>query len=91
MKILPSEKAREKREHPLVITHRETGEKALFSSLAYIQGFVGMEKEDADALLVELYTHQSSEEFVYRHKWEKDMLQSYLLLAAMAVHLEETH
>ena len=74
MKILPSEKAREKQEHPLVITHRETGEKALFSSLAYIQGFVGMEKEASDALLVELYNHQSQEQFVYRHKWEKDML-----------------
>ncbi len=74
MVILPSEKAREKREHPLVKTHHETGKKALFSSLAYIQGFVGMEKEDADALLLELYAHQSSEEFVYRHQWEKDML-----------------
>ena len=74
MKILPSEKAREKREHPLVITHRETGEKALFSSLAYIQGFVGMGKEEAGALLVDLYQHQSQEQFVYRHKWEKDML-----------------
>ncbi len=74
MKILPSEKAREKQEHPLVITHRETGEKALFSSLAYIQGFVGLEKEASDALLAELYNHQSQEQFVYRHKWEKDML-----------------
>ncbi len=74
MKILPSEKAREKQEHPLVITHPETGEKALFSSLAYIQGFVGMDKEEAGALLVDLYSHQSQEQFVYRHKWEKDML-----------------
>ena len=74
MVILPSEKAREKREHPLVITHRETGKKALFSSLAYIQGFVGMEKEASDALLLELYAHQSQDAFVYRHKWQKDML-----------------
>ena len=74
MKILPSEKAREKQEHPLVTTHRETGEKALFSSLAYIQGFVGMDREEAGALLVELYAHQSQEQFLYRHKWEKGML-----------------
>lgn len=74
MKIVPSEKARDKREHPLVKTHRETGEKALFSSLAYIQGFVGMDKEESDALLVELYAHQSREEFVYAHKWQKNML-----------------
>ena len=74
MKIITSEKAREKQEHPLVITHRETGKKALFSSLAYIQGFVGMDKAESDALLVDLYKHQSREEFVYRHKWQKDML-----------------
>ncbi|KZX54920.1 taurine dioxygenase [Halioglobus sp. HI00S01] len=74
MKIVTSEKAREKQEHPLVITHRETGKKALFSSLAYIQGFVGMDKTESDALLVDLYNHQSTEEFVYRHKWEKGML-----------------
>ena len=74
MAILPSEKAREKCEHPLVRTHRETGEKALYSSAAYIQGFLGMEKEESDGLLMELYGHQSQEEFVYRHKWEKDML-----------------
>ena len=74
MRILPSEKAREKREHPLVTTHRETGEKALFSSLAYIQGFVGMDKEEGMNLLVELYAHQSQEQFIYRHQWQKDML-----------------
>ena len=74
MKIITSEKAREKQEHPLVIKHRETGKRALFSSLAYIQGFVGMDKAESDALLVDLYNHQSQEEFVYRHKWEEGML-----------------
>ena len=33
-----------------------------------------MEKVQSDGLLMELYGHQSQEEFVYRHKWEKDML-----------------
>jgi taurine dioxygenase len=74
MKILPSEKAREKREHPFVRTHPETGEKALYSSAAYIQGFVGLEKEESDALLLEFYAHQIREEFVYSHPWQKDML-----------------
>ena len=74
MRIRPSEKAREKQEHPLVKPHTETGEKALFPSLAYIQGFVGMEKEESDALLGELYQHQAKDEFVYRHKWEPEML-----------------
>ncbi|QHJ87226.1 TauD/TfdA family dioxygenase [Aequoribacter fuscus] len=74
MKIIASERAREKYEHPLVRTHHETGKKALFSSAAYIQGFVGMDKADSDNLLLELYAHQTKEEFVYSHAWEKGML-----------------
>ena len=72
--IIPSEKAREKREHPFVRTHHETGKKALFSSPAYIQGFAGLEKEESDALLIEFYTLQSAESLTYAHKWEKNML-----------------
>ena len=53
MKIIPNETAREKTEHPFVRTHHETGKKALYSSISYIQGFVGLEKEESDALLLE--------------------------------------
>ena len=74
MKIIPSEKARDKREHPFVRTHHETGNKALFSSAAYIQGFTDMEKAESDALLIEFYGHQTDEAFIYSHKWQKDML-----------------
>jgi taurine dioxygenase len=74
MKILPSERAREKREHPFVRVHRETGKKALFSSAAYIQGYAGLPKEESDSLLVEFYTHQTQERFIYSHPWQKDML-----------------
>jgi taurine dioxygenase len=74
MKIIPSEKALEKREHPFVRTHRETGEKALYSSPAYIQGFTGMEPAESTALMMEFYQHQVDDALVYSHKWEKDML-----------------
>ena len=74
MKILPSERALETYEHPLVRTHHETGKRALFSSAAYIKGFVGLEKEESDALLMELYAHQSQAEFVYAHRWQAGML-----------------
>lgn len=74
MVIKPSEKARETCEHPLVRTHHETGKRALFSSVAYIKGFNGYSTEEANTLLGELYMHQTQEQFVYRHKWEKDML-----------------
>jgi len=74
MKILPSEKAREKRKHPFVRTHHETGHKALYSSAAYIQGFTDLEKEESDALLIEFYGLQVHEDLIYSHKWSKDML-----------------
>lgn len=74
MQIKPSEKARETCAHPLVREHHETGTKALFSSAAYIQRFEGMSAEDSQALLMELYVHQTQEKFQYRHRWEKDML-----------------
>ncbi len=74
MKIIASDRANEQNTHPFVRTHHETGKKALFSSIAYIQGFTDMEKEESDALLVEFYEHQSAEELVYSHKWAKNTL-----------------
>ncbi len=74
MKILPSERALETFEHPLVRTHYETGKRALFSSAAYIKGFVGLEREESDALLLELYEHQTKPEFVYAQRWQPGML-----------------
>ena len=74
MKIIPSERALEKQEHPFVRTHRETGQKALYSSPSYIQGFAGMEADESRALMMEFYQYQIDEALVYSHKWEKDML-----------------
>ena len=74
MKILPSERARDTYEHPLVRTHHETGEQALYSSAAYIKGFVGMEKEESDQLLMALYLHQTQASLVYSHPWRSNML-----------------
>lgn len=74
MQIIASERALETCEHPFVRTHRETGQKALFSSAAYIIGFADMPQEESDALLMEYYAHQSADELVYSHLWQKDML-----------------
>ena len=74
MKILSSERAYDRYEHPFVRTHPETGEKALYSSPAYIQAFAGMSKNESDALLMQFYLHQSKEEFIYSHPWQKNML-----------------
>ncbi len=74
MKILPSERARETCEHPFVRTHHETGRRALFSSAAYIKAFTGLDKTASDELVIEFYGYQTREEFVYSHRWQKDML-----------------
>ncbi|MXO95692.1 TauD/TfdA family dioxygenase [Erythrobacter aquimaris] len=74
MAIRPNESARETRTHPLVQKHPETGQECLYSTLGYIIGIDGMEQAEAIALLAELAEWQSRDEFVYRHKWEPDML-----------------
>ncbi|WP_108809961.1 TauD/TfdA family dioxygenase [Sphingorhabdus sp. Alg231-15] len=74
MAIRPDESARATQLHPLVRNHPETGRPGLFSCLGYIIGFEGMTQQEALPLLTELYAWQSRDEFVYRHKWEPDML-----------------
>ena len=74
MAIRPHESARETFLHPLVQAHPETGEEALFSCYGYIIGIERMADIEAAALLAALYQWQSGEEFIYRHRWERDML-----------------
>ncbi len=74
MAIRPDESARATQLHPLVRNHPETHRPGLFSCLGYIIGFEGMTQQEALPLLTELYAWQSRDEFVYRHKWEPDML-----------------
>ncbi len=74
MAIRPDESAHATQTHPLVQPHPETGEECLYSTLGYIIGIEGMEQSEAFALLSELASWQSRDEFVYRHRWESDML-----------------
>ena len=74
MAIRPDESANETKRHPLVKRHPETGEEALFSCAGYIVGIEGMDDASAMGLLVDLLAWQTREEFVYRHKWQPDML-----------------
>jgi taurine dioxygenase len=74
MDIRPSEAARAKRTHPVVRAHPETGRKALFVNPGYTEAIVGMSQEDGWALLLQLFKHQSQSDFVYRHRWARDML-----------------
>ena len=74
MNIIASDRALEEREHPFVRTHPETGEKALYSSPAYIMGFKDKSPTENQLLLMEFYRAQTDDALVYSHKWEKGML-----------------
>ncbi|MEH6661523.1 MAG: TauD/TfdA family dioxygenase [Parasphingorhabdus sp.] len=74
MAIRPDESARAVQTHPLIREHPETGRLGLFSCMGYIMGFEGMAQEEALPLLQQLYVWQSRDEFIYRHKWQPDML-----------------
>lgn len=74
MDIRPSEDANETRLHSIIRAHPETGRVGIFGAVGYIAGIDGMAQEDALPLLMELYAWQTRDEFVYRHKWEPNML-----------------
>ncbi len=74
MDIRPSPTAMATRLHPIVRAHPETGRLGLFSCLGYIIGIDGMPDDEARELLVELYQWQTRDEFVYRHRWQPNML-----------------
>ena len=75
MDIRPSDKAYERRPHPLIRNHPESGKEGIFgTSYLYIVGFEGMTDEEAKPLLKELVAWQDQDQFIYRHKWEKNML-----------------
>lgn len=74
MQIIVSEEADKTHAHPLVRTHPVTGRKAVFASPVYTVGIEGMTAEEGAAILGYLFKHMTAEAFVYRHKWQKDML-----------------
>jgi taurine dioxygenase len=74
MDIVVSVEANKTQSHPLIRPHTETGKLAIYSTAGYIQGFEELEPLESKKLLLELNNYQSSPQFVYRHKWEKNML-----------------
>jgi taurine dioxygenase len=55
---------------PLVRTHPDTGQKALYLSPRFTIGIEGMAQDEADAILDVLFEQQIRPEFVYRHRWQ---------------------
>ena len=74
MRIVPSDAAYDQETHDLLAKHPDSGNETIIGCAGYIIGFEGMDQEEANTLLRELYTWQSREEFHYTHKWQEKML-----------------
>jgi taurine dioxygenase len=61
-------------EHPVVRTHPETGQKALFVNVAHTAGIKGMTDEESAPLLQFLFQHQIKPEFTCRFAWEPNAI-----------------
>lgn len=61
-------------EHPVVRTHPRTGRKILYVNPGFTMAIKGMDADESDALLQELFEHQLKPEFRYVHKWRKGQL-----------------
>jgi taurine dioxygenase len=66
----PEERARmPETVQPLVVTHPVTGRKGLYLNTARMEGIVGMDREEADALIAELMRRATDRRYEYRHEW----------------------
>ncbi|MEM6833245.1 MAG: TauD/TfdA family dioxygenase [Pseudomonadota bacterium] len=56
--------------HPLIRTHPVDGRKALWVSTGTVKGIVGMDDDEAMALIDELVEFVTQDQFVFRHRWQ---------------------
>jgi taurine dioxygenase len=57
--------------HPIIRTHPETGRKSLYFDPGKIVDFVGIEREESDAIIAELKERMIVPDGEYHHKWHK--------------------
>ena len=60
--------------HPLIRTHPETGEKAIYISMGYAPTIEGMTEAESLNLATFLFAHITQHAFTVRLKWEEGML-----------------
>lgn len=74
MQIDMSEDAYDEHVHPAVITHPETGRRALFVNATYSIRFEGWSAADSKPLLDYLYAHATTAAFTCRLRWSADTI-----------------
>jgi taurine dioxygenase len=76
MDIVPSDSAYGTVRHPVLRTHPESGRTALWLNPVYVIDLQGphIAAGEAEALLADLCRHLTREAFIYRHRWQADML-----------------
>ncbi len=55
--------------HPLIRTHDETGQKAIYFNSNRTDRILEMEREASDALLDSIHTHMTQPHYQYHHAW----------------------
>ncbi len=57
--------------HPAVITHPDTGKKAIYVDRLMTQALEGLDQAESDAILSEVFDFIERDEFLYEHVWRK--------------------
>ncbi|MFT5539206.1 MAG: taurine dioxygenase [Alphaproteobacteria bacterium] len=61
--------------HPVVIRHPETGRKALFVDRLMTRRIEGLDPEESESVLNQLFDHAENPKYVYEHVWQlKDLV-----------------
>jgi len=60
--------------HPLVKEHPVTGKKSLFLNEEWLKSIVGLDKEESDRLLKDIYDFVLQDRFIVKYRWERNDL-----------------
>ncbi|MGD8810798.1 MAG: TauD/TfdA family dioxygenase [Gammaproteobacteria bacterium] len=78
-------------EHPVVITHPDTGRKALFVNIIRTHRFAGMTEDESRPLIRYLCEHATRPEFTCRFRWRKGSIAFWDNRCVMHYALNDYH